>query len=148
VPFHVELSTGIKHARAFNLSREQLMAQVVAPWLEDLPVELGEQTWLPVESTLRILEGPHLDGPDLAFGQGWANAERASENVTQRELAAAPAPELPDAFVIETDQPDATVGKILESQAATPVSWVDARERIAGRDPEIAAVILVVRPKP
>jgi hypothetical protein len=148
VPFHVELSTGIKHARAFNLSREQLMAQVVAPWLEGLPVELGEQTWLPVESTLRILEGPHLDGPDLAFGQGWANAERASENVTQRELAAAPTPELPDAFVIETDQPDAVVGKILERQAATPVSWVDAKERIAGRDPEIAAVILVVRPKP
>jgi hypothetical protein len=148
VPFHVELSTGIKHARAFNLSREQLLAQVVAPWLEGLPVELGEQTWLPVESTLRILEGPHLDGPDLAFGQGWANAERAGETVTQRELAAAPTPELPDAFVIETDQPDAVVGKILERQAATPVSWVDAKESIAGRDPEIAAVILVVRPKP
>jgi len=148
VAFHVELSTGIKHARAFNLSREQLMAQVVAPWLEDLPVELGEQTWLPLESTLRILEGPHLDGPDLAFGQGWANAERASENVTQRELAAAPTPELPDAFVIETDQPDAAVGKILGGQAATPIAWSDARERIVDRDQAVAAVILVVRPKP
>jgi hypothetical protein len=148
VPFHVELNTGIKHARAFNLSREQLLAQVVAPWLEGLPVELGEQTWLPAESGLKILEGRRLDGPDLAFGQGWSNAERSSENVTQRELAAAPAPDLPDAFVIETEQPDAAVGKILEGQAATPVPWVDAKERIAGRDPEIAAVILVVVPKP
>ncbi|HWA52769.1 MAG TPA: hypothetical protein VG816_01215 [Solirubrobacterales bacterium] len=148
MPFHVELSTGIKHARAFNLSREQLMAQVVAPWLEDLPVELGEQTWLPAESGLKILEGPHLDGPDLAFGRGWSSAERSSENVTRRELAAAPAPEHPDAFVIETEQPDAAIGKILESQAATPVAWAEARERIDGRDPEIAAVILVVRPKP
>jgi hypothetical protein len=148
VPFHVELSSGIKHARSFNLSREQLMAEVIAPWLEDLPVELGEKEWLPTESKLRILEGRHLEGPDLAFGQGWANAERSSEDVTQRELAAAPAPDLPDAFVIETDQPDAAVGKILEGQAATPVSWVDAKERIAGRDPEIAAVILVVKPKP
>ena len=148
MPFHVELSTGINHARAFNLSREQLMAEVVAPWLEGLPVELGEQSWLPAESELKILESPHLDGPDLAFGRGWANAERAGENVTQRELAAAPAPELPDAFVIETNQPDAAVGKILEGQAATPIAWVDARERIASRDQTVAAVILVVRPKP
>jgi hypothetical protein len=147
VPFHVELSTGIKHARAFNLNREQLMAEVVAPWLEDLPVELGEQSWLPVESALKILEGPHLDGPDLAFGRGWSNAERAGENVTKRELAAAPTPDHPDAFVIETDQPDAAIGKILEGQAATPIAWVDARERIAGRDQAVAAVILVVRPK-
>ena len=147
MPFHVELSTGINHARAFNLSREQLLAEVVAPWLEGLPVELGEQSWLPGESQLKILEGPHLDGPDLAFGRGWSSAERSGENVTRRELAAAPAPDLPDAFVIETDQPEAAVGKILEGQAATPVAWVDAKERIVGRAPEIAAVILVVKPK-
>jgi len=147
VPFHVELSSGINHARAFNLSREQLMAEVVAPWLEGLSVELGEQSWLPAESQLKIVESPHLDGPDLAFGRGWSSAERAGENVTRRELAAAPTPELPDAFVIETEDPDAAVGKILEGQAATPVAWVDARERIAGRDQTIAAVILVVRPK-
>ena len=147
MPFHVELSTGIKHARAFNLSREQLMAQVVAPWLEDLPVELGEQTWLPTESELRIIEGPHLDGPDLAFGRGWSSAERSGEDVTRHELAAAPTPDLPDAFVIEAEQPDAAVGKILEGQAATPLAWAEARERIAGRDPRVAAVILVVKPK-
>ena len=145
MPFHVELNTGLNHARAFNLSREHLMAQVVAPWLEDLPVELGEQEWLPAESRLTILEGPRLDGPDLAFGQGWSNAERASEDVTKRELAAAPAPDLPDAFVIEAEQTDVAVGRLLEGQAAKPVAWVDARERIASRDPAVAAVILVVR---
>jgi hypothetical protein len=145
VPFHVELSSGIKHARSFNLSREQLMAEVIAPWLEDLPVELGEQDWAPAESKLKILEGPRLDGPDLAFGQGWSNAERASEEVTERELAAAPAPDLPDAFVIEVEQPDTAVGKLLENQAARPVAWTEARDRIDGRDPAIAAVILVVK---
>lgn len=148
MPFHVELSTGLNHARAFNLSREQLLAQVVAPWLEALPVELGEQEWLPAESKLKILEGPRLEGPDLAFGQGWSNAERSAENVTKRELAAAPSPELPDAFVIEAEQPQTAVGGMLESQAARPISWVEARERIDSRDPEIAAVILVVKPKP
>jgi hypothetical protein len=145
VPFHVELSTGIQHARAFNLSREQLLAQVVAPWLEDLPVELGEQEWLPAESKLRILEGPHLGGPDLAFGQGWANAERSAENVTRRELAAAPAPAHPDAYVIESDEPERTVSELLGGGEAKPVAWSEARGRIDGRDPDVAAVILVVK---
>jgi hypothetical protein len=145
VAFHVELSSGIKHARSFNFSREQLMAEVIAPWLEDLPVALGEQEWQPAESKLKILEGPHLEGPDLAFGQGWANAERASEEVTQRELAAAPPPDLPDAFVIEAEQPDIALGKLLEGEAATPVAWTEVRNRIDGRDPAIAAVILVVK---
>jgi hypothetical protein len=145
VAFHVELSSGIKHARSFNFSREQLMAEVIAPWLEDLPVELGEQEWRPAESKLKILEGPHLDGPDLAFGQGWSNAERASEEVTQRELAAAPPPDLPDAFVVEAGQSDAALGELLEGQAATPIAWAEARNRIDGRDPAIAAVILVVK---
>ena len=145
MPFHVELSSGIRHARSFNLSREQLLAEVIAPWLEDLSVELGEQEWAPSESKLKILEGPRLDGPDLAFGQGWSNAERASEDVTQRELAAAPAPDLPDAFVIETEQPDAALGELLGGQAANPIAWVEARDRIDGRDPTIAAVILVVK---
>lgn len=121
------------------------MSKVIAPWLEDLPVELGEQEWQPVESKLKILEGPRLDGPDLAFGQGWANAERASEEVTQRELAAAPPPDLPDAFVIETDLPDAAIGTLLEEGAANPIAWTEARDRIDGRDPAIVAVILVVK---
>jgi hypothetical protein len=145
VAFHVELSSGIKHARSFNFSREQLMAEVIAPWLEDLPVELGEQEWVPAESKLKILEGPHLDGPDLAFGQGWSNAERASEEVTQRELAAAPPPDLPDAFVIEAEQADIALGTLLQGQAANPIAWTEARGRIDGRDPAIAAVILVVK---
>jgi hypothetical protein len=148
VPFHVELTTGLNHARAFNLSREELLTKVVAPWLEDLPIELGEQEWLPRESNLKILEGPQLENPDLSFGQGWSNAERSAENVTKRELAAAPAPDQPDAFVVEAERPEDAVGKLLEGQAATPLPWAEARERIDGRDPDIAAVILVVRKKP
>jgi hypothetical protein len=145
VPFHVELRTGINHARSFNLSREQLLTQVVAPWMEDLTIELGEQEWLPAESQLKILEGPHLGGPDLAFGQGWANAERASENVTKRELASAPPPQQPDAFVVESEDPQAAIAGMFDGQQATPVTWGDARKRIDSRDPAVAAVILVVK---
>jgi hypothetical protein len=145
MPFHVELSTGINHARAFNLSRELLLAQVIAPWLEDLQVELGEQEWLPAESELTILEGPRLEGPDLAFGQGWANAVRSAENVTARELAAAPAPRQPDAFLVPADDPEQALAELLDGQNAIPVAWSEARGRIDGRDPEVAAVILVVK---
>lgn len=148
MPFHVELRTGINHARSFNLSHEQLLAQVIAPWMEDLMIELGEQEWLPSESQLKILEGPHLGGPDLAFGQGWANAERASENVTKRELASAPPPQQPDAFVVESGDPQTTIAGMLGGQQATPVTWSDARKRIDSHDPAVAAVILVVKREP
>jgi hypothetical protein len=138
----------MQRARVFNLSREDLLVQVIEPWLEDRPFELAENEWLPRESSLKILEGRHLDNPDLAFGQGWSNAERTAENVTQRELESAPPPRTPDAFVVESELPEATVGEMLADQAAKPVAWSEARQRIAGRDPAVAAVILVLKKEP
>ncbi len=143
--FHVEIGSGINHARAFNLSAGELAETVIAPWLAGHPVKLGEQDWDPRTSALIILEGPHLDTPDLSFGQGWANAERSAEDVTRRELAAAPQPTIPDAFVVESDLPEATVAEMLEGQQAQPVALGQARERLDGRDPKVAAVILVTK---
>ena len=37
------------------------------------------------------------------------------------------------------------LGELLEGQAATPIAWTEARDRIDGRDPAIAAVILIVK---
>jgi len=145
VPFHIQLSDPSQRARMFNLSHEELLARVLTPWLEGRPFELAEHEWLPLESSLTILESRRLDNPDLAFGQGWSNAERVAEDVTERELEAAPAPKTPDAFVIESELPEATVGEMLAGQSATPVAWAEAARKIDGRDPEIAAVILVVR---
>jgi hypothetical protein len=147
--FHVQLSSPKERARVFNLDREELLSRVLEPWLAGRPFELAEYEWLPSESELKILEGPHLDNPDLAIGQGWSNAERKSENVTQRVLAEAPAPKTPDAFVVAAELPEAVVAEMLAGQDAAPVAWTEARERIDGRDPEVAAVILVVkRPGP
>jgi len=146
VVFHVEIGTTLQHARSFNLSREELLAVVVGPWLEDRTIELGEQEWLPKESALKILEGPRLEMPDLSFGQGWSNAERKSEDVTQRVLAEAPPPQVPDAFVIEADSPEAATTGMLSGRHAQPIAWAEARGRIDSRDPQVAAVILVVRP--
>jgi hypothetical protein len=147
--FHVQLSSPKERARVFNLDREELLSSVLEPWLAGRPFELAESEWLPADTNLKILEGPHLDNPDLVLGQGWSNAERKSENVTRRVLAEAPAPKTPDAFVVAAELPEAAVAEMLAGQDAAPAAWVEAKKRIDGRDPEIAAVILVVkRPEP
>jgi hypothetical protein len=135
----------MRHARGFNLSHEELLAAVVGPWLEERTIELGEREWEPRESALKILEGPELGNPDLSFGQAWANAERTAENVTRRVLAEAPRPSLPDAFVVEADLSEALVAEMPAGWEALAVPWQEAQARIDGRDPRIAAVILVVK---
>lgn len=145
MPFHVEVSSGINHARVFNLSLDELRRSVLEPWLTGRTVELGEGEWPPAECSMRILEGRHLDPPDLAFGQGWANAERAAEDVTRRVLAETEPPKLPDAFVVEAELPEAAVAEMLSGRDARPVPLAEAEKKLGGRDPEVAAVILVTR---
>jgi hypothetical protein len=148
VPFHVEISGGINHARAFNLDLDELRRTVLEPWLTGRAVELGEHEWDPRESSLRILEGRHLDPPDLAFGQGWSNAERSAEDVTRRILENTETPKLPDAFVVEAELPEATVAEMLSGRQARPVALNEARRMLDGRDREVAAVILVTKARP
>lgn len=145
MPFHVEIDGGINHARAFNLSLDELRRGVLEPWLTGRPVDLGEREWDPRESRLRILEGRHIDPPDLSFGQGWSNAQRSAEDVTKRMLAQTALPKLPDAFVVEAELPEATVAEMLSGQQAQPVALGDVEKKLDGRDPEVAAVIVVVQ---
>jgi hypothetical protein len=149
VPFHVEISAGMNRARVFNLDRQDLVAKVIQPWLTDRTIAMGDREWVPRQSSLKILEGPPMEGPDLAAGQGWANAERASENATRRLLEEAPPPHRPDAFVVETDSPEALTAELVGGHGGRAIEWSEAEKRIDGRDPEIAAVVLVVRkPEP
>jgi len=143
--FHVEISAGFHRARVFNLNREDLLAKVVEPWLDDQRIEMGDREWEPRASSLKILEGPEMEQTDLSFGQGWSNAERASENVTRSVLAQAPPPSLPDAFVVETESPESVTADLVAGHDGRAIHWGEARKRLDGRDPEIAAVILVVR---
>lgn len=145
VPFHIEIAGSLNHARAFNLSAEELRRSILEPWLAGLPITLGEREWEPRKSSLRILEGRQLDPPDLAFGQGWANAERLAEDVTRRELQSAVPAGLPDAFVVESELPEATVAEMLGGRFARPIEWAQAVRKVQGRDPRVAAVIIVRR---
>ncbi|HET8564978.1 MAG TPA: hypothetical protein VFL77_00720 [Solirubrobacterales bacterium] len=149
MPFHVEISGGLRHARVFNLSPEEVRRKVLEPWLSRRTVELGDRKWDPEECDLRVLEGPQLSNPELSFGQGWANAERSAEDVTQRVLGAAQesrgAGPGPAALLIETGSAVQTVAELVASHGARTVELGELSERIDGRDPEVAAVIVVVQ---
>jgi hypothetical protein len=147
--FHVEVSAGLRHARAFNLSAEEVRQTILDPWLSRRQIVLGDRKWDPEASELRVLEGPELSNPELSFGQGWANAERASEDVTHRVLGAAQeargAGPGPAALMIESDSAVKTVAELASVHGARAVELQELSERIDGRDPEVAAVIVVVQ---
>jgi hypothetical protein len=148
--FHIEVATGRQHARSFNLTEEELGRTVLDPWLSGRPILLGDRKWVRGdESRLRILEGPELSVQDLAFSQGWANAQRASTDVTAAVVEAAAegrrAQRGPAAIVIRSDSAVQTVADLVSGQETETVSLEQARERIDGRDPTVAAVILVVQ---
>jgi hypothetical protein len=147
VPFHIEISSSLRHARAFNLEREELRRTIIEPWLAGRAIELGDREWAPAKSRLKILEGPALDTPALSFGQGWANAERSASNVTREFLAAAreAQPPGPEVFVVDSDSPEREVAELLDGHEARAVDPESIRMKIEGRDPEIAAVIVVLR---
>ncbi len=147
MPFHVEVSSSPNHARIFNVGEAELWQTVLEPWLQGRTFEFGEQEWDPRESKLTILEGKALDPPDLSFGQGWTNALRSAEDVTRTVMDAAELRvPLPAAATIEADSLDSALGRIGSGAVPTSIEWAQAAERIDGRDPQIAAVILVVRP--
>ena len=106
---------------------------------------MGDREWVPRDSELKILEGPRMETADLSFGQGWSNAERASANVTKETLLAAPPAR--HARRLRGRNADAGGGRRGRWPAITAGRSTGARpgQKLDGRDPEIAAVILVLR---
>ncbi len=146
MPFHVEVSSPLHHARVFNVADAELQ-QILSLWISAQIFELGEQEWEPRESKLTILEGKQLEGPDLAFGQGWSNALRSAEDVTARMIEATEIKSpLPTIVAIEADSVEAAVAAIASGGEPRPIEWSAARKQIDGRDPAVAAVIVVLRP--
>jgi hypothetical protein len=86
--YHLELRKFPHTVCRFNQTDAQVAALVV-PWVNEQWIEEGERKWNSNEATLTVLEGPKLSMPELAMGRGWRNAQRRSEDVTERVLAAA-----------------------------------------------------------
>ena len=99
--FHVELRQFPHQARAFNLTREELSARIVAPWVSGRPIELDERRWSPERARLTIYEAPRLPANQLGMGRGWGNVTRAGEDVTGKVLTEASAALAHPAPVVE-----------------------------------------------
>jgi hypothetical protein len=99
--FHVELRQFLHVARAFNLTREELDARILHPWVNGDSIALQDRSWSAQRSKLTIIEGPELAPGDLGLGRGWSNAVREGEDVTaafvaeaERQVGPSPADEL------------------------------------------------------
>jgi hypothetical protein len=103
--FHVELRQFPHQARAFNLSREELDAQILEPWVTGAPIELQDRRWTSEKAKLTILEGAELRPDEIGMGRGWSNATKGGHDVTAelleelRRSLQAPADELKEAIV-------------------------------------------------
>jgi hypothetical protein len=85
--YHLQVRQFPNHATRFNLSDQEVRA-VLEPWARGQIVEVGERKWAPERATLTVLEGPELGLAQMAMGRGWRAAERSSEDVTERMVAA------------------------------------------------------------
>jgi hypothetical protein len=86
--YHLELRQFPHNLCRFNLTEQDLRA-LLAPWVLDRPVELGERRWSPLQATITVLEGPRLELQQLSMGRGWRTAQREGEDVTAQVIAAA-----------------------------------------------------------
>ena len=146
MPFHVEITSPVSFARALNIDEEALRSAILEPWVTGLPLALGEHRWEPTESRLTILEGPALP-LSPSDGEGWAAALRTAEDVTRPMLEAAEASaSAQTAVVVEASSLEDALHELREGRPAQRISWVSAVERIEGRDADVAAMILVVKP--
>jgi hypothetical protein len=85
--YHLQVRQFPNHATLFNLSEQEVRA-ALEPWVRGQIVEVGERKWAPERATLTVLEGPELGLAQMAMGRGWRAAERSSEDVTERMVAA------------------------------------------------------------
>ena len=84
--FHVELRQFPHQARAFNLSREELDARILGPWVQRSPIELQDRRWTSDKAKLTILEGAELRPDEIGLGRGWNNATKSGRDVTAKVL--------------------------------------------------------------
>jgi hypothetical protein len=134
--FHVQLRQFPHVARAFNLSREELQARILAAFVRDQLVELQDRRWAPERVKLTIYEARRLRPDEIGLGRGWNNVIRIGTDVTERVLAEARA---------EADPPlDALKQAIADRCEAGPVGF-EQLEELGGGGALEAAVWQLLR---
>jgi hypothetical protein len=150
VPFHVETRRSLQRARVFNLDADELRWRVLEPWAHGSPIELGGQEWDPRDSTLTVLEGPALEPPDLAHGQGWHRALRSARDVT-RDALRATTPAVAVAVLADTPAARRVATAALAELGLEATDWAAVRARLLAGEPagdHVAAALLIVDGQP
>jgi hypothetical protein len=147
VPFHVEIRRGHRWAREFNLDEERLREMVLEPWVHGRPVVLGDREWEPKECELRVLEGPELNPPDLAFGRGWGVAEQSGRDVARELIGGAARNASRIAILAETGAGLEQLADALGGLGLETVAW-SAALLPGGESPPVAAVLAVESGEP
>jgi len=140
--FHIELRQFPHNVCRFNMTEAELAA-LVEPWAREQWVELGERKWSPHQARLTVLEGPQLPIEQLAMGRGWRNAQRQSEDVTERVLAGAKASQqsAPAAAVALSADPPVNSSpdtELLPLLGPDPAALLQAWRLTAQRRPELS----------
>lgn len=145
MPFHVEIRSPFHHARLLNADEADLRKQVLDFWVAGLPFKFQGEEWAPRESRLTILEGPAIE-PVVDAEGGWQQALGGADDVTRKMLEAAEASAPARmAVVVEADSVETALHNLRSGRAPQQISWAEAAERISGQDPDVTAVILVVK---
>jgi hypothetical protein len=140
--YHVELRQFPHNMCRFNLSEEELVDTIVGAWAEEEWIEFGERKWNPHQARLKVLEGPQLAVEELAMGRGWRNAQRHSEDVTERVLEQARARQ--DAAAAAAASAGAAAGagaadeRLLALLGADPGALLASWRLTVARRPELA----------
>ncbi len=146
MPFHIEIRSPLHRARLLNVDEAELREQVLDFWVAGLPFKFRGEDWAPRESRLTILEGAEIDLEARNDDVGWQQALRAADDVTRKMLEAAEA-SAPSriAVVIEADSVETALRDLRSGRPPEQISWAAAAERIASQDPDVTALILVVK---
>jgi hypothetical protein len=123
LPFHVEIRSGHRWAREFNVDETTLRDSVLEPWVRNQPVLLGDREWEPAESALRVLEGPELSPPDLAFGRGWGAAEHTGQDVARELIGSAGRRASRIAVLAETEEARDLIADAVHDFGLQSVTW-------------------------
>jgi hypothetical protein len=116
--FHLELRQFPHVARAFNLSRQELDARFVRPWVNGTVIEHDDRRWAPERARLTIYEGQELRPDEIGMGRGWPTVVKTSEEVTETLLAEA-------RRGAEANSAVQLFKTMLQSAAATPIGFGD-----------------------
>ncbi len=145
MPFHVEISSPVDRARVLNVDEAELRTEILESWVAGLPFKFQGRDWQPRESRLTILEGPTLE-PQSDAEDSWEKALQAADDVTRPMLEAAEASAPARlAMVIEGDSAEGALRDLDSGRPPRQIPWVEAMERVGNRDPDVTALILVVK---